>query len=52
MKAIDNWLASLNLQPIPALALLPWGWLLIALCIILFILWLVVMIAISKPLRK
>ncbi len=53
MKAIGNWLASLNLQPIPALALLPWGgWVLIALCIILFILWLVVMIAISKPLRK
>jgi len=55
-KAISAWAASLNIQPIsPMRPLLPWAWVAILICVILFVLWLVVMIAISrlnKPHKK
>lgn len=52
LKAMLNWLATLNLKLIPAMPLQPWAWVLIIVCIVLFILWLLVMLAISKVTGK
>jgi hypothetical protein len=51
-NAMRNWLASLNLQLIPVALLLPWAWVVIPVCVVLFIMWLLVMLAISKVIRK
>jgi len=52
-KAISAWAASLNIQPTPQMRpLLPWAWVAIAVGIILFALWLLVMVVISKLVNK
>ncbi len=51
LKAMLNWLASSNLKLIPALRLQPWASVLIIVGIVLFVLWLLVMIAISKVIK-
>ena len=52
MAPLSAWVADLNIHLIPALPLLPWGRVAIAVGIILFILWLLVMLAISKLVHK
>jgi hypothetical protein len=47
-KAVLNWIATINLQLVPGGRLLPWAWVAIVVGVILFAVWLVVMIAISR----
>jgi len=44
--------ATLNFHLIPVAPLLPWAWVVIPVCVVLFIMWLLVMLAISKVIRK
>jgi hypothetical protein len=46
------WVADHNINLIPGLPLVQWGWVIIAIGIILFIMWLLVMVVISKLIRK
>jgi hypothetical protein len=52
MNHTRAWVADRNINPIPGLPLVQWGWVIIAIGIILFIMWLLVMIVISKLIRK
>jgi hypothetical protein len=51
-KAIGKWIATINFHRVPVAPLLPWAWVLIALGVVLFITWIVVMVAISKVVPK
>ncbi|MFC2050891.1 hypothetical protein ACFLTN_06945 [Chloroflexota bacterium] len=52
IKYTCDWITAHNINLIPGLPLVAWGWVVLAVGIILFILWLLVMVVIAKLIRK